>query len=180
MIDSLGIRAKLSAGFVLFAAALVGIGVVGVVLLNETAAEQRDRLLMADTVAQGAETLKFQLTAMSDAMRGILLEPSDDAERTHKENADHGFDEATAFLKKAVAGWPTLTAAVEKIDDFDDKSVNPSRIRSSTWPSPTKRPRSRSIGNNIFRFTCVNGLWRSIWPNKPSRSGPGNSTRMPN
>ena len=125
MIDSLGIRAKLGIAFVMFAVGLIGIGVVCVVLLNEATAEQRNDLLLADTVAQGTETLKLEMTSMSDAMRGILLKPADDAERALKEAADHRFDEVTAYLKKTVAGLPNLSGALEKLDDFDNTILNP-------------------------------------------------------
>ena len=122
---AIGIRAKLGLIFVAFAAVLVGIGVFALLRLDAESGELRRRMTAAEAIATGTGALQLEMTAMSDAMRGFLLDPSDTAESAKKEEADRKFTAQASDLRALVADFPQFLKALDQIADFDEKSLNP-------------------------------------------------------
>ena len=84
----LTIRTKLTLGFlgILVLGSAVSIGILTV--LSRSVADLRDVVESDDMVAQKGLEIRYDMLTMSDAMRGYLLEPKNDAERQRKLDAD--------------------------------------------------------------------------------------------
>ena len=84
----MNIRAKLSAGFL--AILILGSAVSGGVLtvLSGSIAQLKDIIEHDDVIEQKALEVRYHMLEMSDAMRGYLLDPSNESERQHKIAAD--------------------------------------------------------------------------------------------
>ena len=63
-------------------------------------------MLLADQALRGAETLRLQVTTMSDAMRGYLLDPLDGNEIRRKAEADAALEETVGRLRSGLSELP--------------------------------------------------------------------------
>jgi len=101
--------AALAGGFALFLSADTR---------EATATEQHERYSTA------AAELRYDLITMSDALRGLLIDPASEKDRARKESVDRSFRKAINDLKSTVADRPELLRAVAAIADFDETKLN--------------------------------------------------------
>lgn len=124
-LTSLGIRQKLYGAFGAITL-LVGLAAAGLIATLATSDSAiRSKIIATDEVSSGAESLKLAMMGMSNAMRGSLIDPSSDAERTAKKTMDDMFSATIATLKDKTQHFPELGAALTRLATFDDQTLNP-------------------------------------------------------
>ncbi|HEX7652598.1 MAG TPA: hypothetical protein VF607_03765, partial [Verrucomicrobiae bacterium] len=76
-------------------------------------------------IGMGVRQMRLEMYQMSDAMRGMLLDPKNEKERQRKLAADENFDKAVDGVKNLLTDNPDLVGLLEKAGDFDTKVLNP-------------------------------------------------------
>jgi len=119
----LGIRGKLVAGFlsVLF---IGTIGALGVIAVISRSVKDLQRVIdRDDVIAVRAVEARFAMLEMSDAMRGYLLDTSNQAEYDRKLAADSTLD---AKLEQLKAAGPSADVArmIAQAGEYDEKTLN--------------------------------------------------------
>jgi methyl-accepting chemotaxis protein len=71
-----------------------------------------------------AARIRYDMLQMSDAMRGMLVESSPDAERRRKLDADDDLAKAVDEAKDVLAAHPKLVVALAAVGDYDAKKLN--------------------------------------------------------
>jgi methyl-accepting chemotaxis protein len=120
----LSLRGQLYIAFAIVAVALAGSGIGAIAWNHASDAATQERLARADAALRTTETVRLHMIAMSNAMRGYLLDPSDESEAKQKLAADDAMTEALKDLRAQIAGQPNLVAAIDAISEFDDKQLN--------------------------------------------------------
>ena len=117
------VRARLTIGFL----ALVTIGSVASVailaLLSGTIDELKRVVTVSDTVEHKALEMRFDMLAMSDAMRGFLINPASTAERTRKKQADEHFEAVVEEIRK-LAPQGEILGLLQTAADMDSRTLN--------------------------------------------------------
>jgi methyl-accepting chemotaxis protein WspA len=106
-------------GFVL---ALVLVGVVLLMRadrLESEAADQHEILLTA------AAEIRYEMLEASDALRGLLLDPANQAERLRKAGSDERIAKTAETTRALLRDLPEVRRAFEAVADFDEKKLNP-------------------------------------------------------
>eukprot|EP01035_Chromulina_nebulosa_P053876 gene53876-73710_t len=80
--------------------------------------DQRERLL------DGGATIRYEMMVMSDALRGLLLDPTHTSERDRKRSADEKFTKALDRLRPLLQDHPELQRAAQAIANFDESKLN--------------------------------------------------------
>jgi len=70
------------------------------------------------------EVLRYDTLEMSDALRGMLLNPHSELERKRKLDADDDLVKRSDQLKTMLANEPELLAAISAAAEFDEKNLN--------------------------------------------------------
>jgi methyl-accepting chemotaxis protein WspA len=86
--------------------------------LESAAVERRDHLDNA------AATIRYTTLIMSDALRGLLLDPKNAVEQQRKTAADDDLTKIIGELKLNLRDRPELLRAIEAVGDFDDRKLN--------------------------------------------------------
>jgi len=114
------VRARLTIGFL----ALVTIGSVASVailtILSGTIDELKRVVTVSDTVEHKALEMRFDMLAMSDAMRGFLINPASTAERTRKKQADEHFEAVVEEIRK-LAPQGEILGLLQTAADMDSE-----------------------------------------------------------
>ncbi|HSH96598.1 MAG TPA: methyl-accepting chemotaxis protein [Roseimicrobium sp.] len=103
---------------------LVGLAVVAwfaeMLIANSlvTVEEEQTRL-----VAQ-VDRISYDMLQMSDALRGLLLSPTNTMERQRKLDADDDLVKAVNETRVLAAKHPELLSVLESIGEYDDKKLN--------------------------------------------------------
>ncbi|HEX2833347.1 MAG TPA: methyl-accepting chemotaxis protein [Thermoanaerobaculia bacterium] len=120
---SFNIRRRLVAGF--FTIVLVGTAVSIAVLQLLTASihQLEEVVTVSDTIKQKGGELRFDMITMSDAMRGVLLDPASKSEAQRKKAADAEFVSDVADIKKLNPQGEVLDL-IERAGAMDEQSVN--------------------------------------------------------
>ena len=117
------VRARLTIGFL----ALVTIGSVASVailaILSGTIDELKRVVTVSDTVEHKALEMRFDMLAMSDAMRGFLINPASTAERTRKKQADEHFEAVVEEIRK-LAPQGEILGLLQTAADMDSRTLN--------------------------------------------------------
>jgi methyl-accepting chemotaxis protein len=94
------VRSKLTISFL----ALLSIGSVASVailtVLSRSIEELKRVVTVSDVIEHKALEMRFDMLEMSDAMRGYLINPANEAERTRKKTADEKFEEDVEEIRK--------------------------------------------------------------------------------
>ncbi len=75
--------------------------------------EEREQML------DGGAVIRFEVMVMSDALRGVLLDPTKTAERERKRAADTRFQRTAEQLRPLLAKHPAVERAAQAMIDFD-------------------------------------------------------------
>jgi methyl-accepting chemotaxis protein len=120
---SFNIRRRLVIGF--FTIVLVGTVVTVAVLQLLTASirQLEDVVTVSDTIQQKGLELRFDMLTMSDAMRGVLIDPNSTAEVERKKGADAEFVNDVAAIKKLNPQGEVLEL-IDRAGAMDAQSVN--------------------------------------------------------
>ena len=120
----LTIRLKLALGFtcILLLGSAVSLGVLNV--LSRSVDGLRVVITRDDEIAQDALALRYDMLEMSDAMRGYLLDPKNDAERKRKIAAD---DRLSAGVKEMLGlSLPvSMESKIKEAAALDESTLNP-------------------------------------------------------
>jgi methyl-accepting chemotaxis protein len=116
-------RTKLVAAFL--GVLLVGSAASVVVLSMLSGSAQRLRTVIEkdDVIARRAIEVRYAMLEMSDAMRGFLLDPTNEAELTRKLSADSIFNDRVESLK-ALGPSAGVLAQLEQAAEFDATTLN--------------------------------------------------------
>ncbi|MBI3414701.1 MAG: methyl-accepting chemotaxis protein [Verrucomicrobia bacterium] len=85
---------------------------------RSNAMSRREQLLIA------AERVRYDMLEMSDALRGLLLDPKNEAERRRKLAADEDLLRAASEMRPLLAEQPDLLKALEAVTAFDELQLN--------------------------------------------------------
>jgi methyl-accepting chemotaxis protein len=124
LIGRASVRTQLivSAGLLTVLLVACGVGTVSWIKHVDRVAQAKIRL--ADETRFGAEAMRYHIITMSDALRGVLLNPADTTESERKAAADEGLDKVTAELREQLGSAPTIKALVERISELDSHELN--------------------------------------------------------
>ena len=87
--------------------------------IHVEAVQKRERLLLT------AERLRYDILQISDAMRGILLDPKSDVDRRRKDAANEDLSTALRESESLVAAQPEVLKALRAIVDFHTRRLAP-------------------------------------------------------
>lgn len=120
---SFNIRRRLAIGF--FTIVVVGtvVSVAVLQLLTASIRQLEDVVTVSDTIKQKGLELRFDMLTMSDAMRGVLLDPTSTAEVQRKKGADAEFVSDVADIKKLNPQGEVLEL-IDRAGAMDAQSVN--------------------------------------------------------
>lgn len=120
---SFNIRRRLVAGF--FTIILVGtlVSVAVLQLLTASIHQLEDVITVSDTIKQKGGELRFDMITMSDAMRGVLIDPDSKSEFARKKAADDEFVSDAADIKKLNPQGEVLEL-IERARAMDEQSLN--------------------------------------------------------
>ncbi len=79
--------------------------------------DQRERLL------DGATEIRYEMMVMSDAIRGMLLDPAHTTERDRKRGADEAVLKTFEKMKPTMQGHPAMLRAAQAIADYDETKL---------------------------------------------------------
>jgi methyl-accepting chemotaxis protein WspA len=79
--------------------------------------DQRERLL------DGGATIRYEMMVMSDALRGLLLDPTHVSERERKRTADDNFSKTLERIKPLMQDHPALQRAAQAVADYDEAKL---------------------------------------------------------
>lgn len=113
-------------GLLFFVLASLAAGVVFLVQADQ--AEQRAQELQ-DSLMTNVLEARYAMLDMSDALRGVLLDPAATAERQRKAAADEKLARILSTLRALLADRPALLQVINELADFDDKRINPAEDR---------------------------------------------------
>jgi methyl-accepting chemotaxis protein WspA len=120
---SVSLRLYVLMGVLLGVLALGLATILGAVKRDYAAAVFHDRL--GDAAAQ----VRYDLLQISDALRGILMDPGDDTERRRKSTADESLAKSIASAAAFVADRPELRHALAAVAEFDAQKLNAMKER---------------------------------------------------
>ena len=90
----------------------------GVQDTEQAAQHQRETLLI------NSAHIRLSMSEMNDAMRGVLLDPKNLAEKKRKTDADAEVQKIIEETKPLVKNYPALSKAIEGLDLFDENTLN--------------------------------------------------------
>ncbi|MEY4916134.1 MAG: hypothetical protein RL616_47 [Verrucomicrobiota bacterium] len=68
--------------------------------------------------------IRYAMLQMSDAIRGMLVDPKNELERKRKLEADDNLVKQVELVKPMLADRPQLLAAIKAVGEFDEKTLN--------------------------------------------------------
>jgi len=117
------VQARLTIGLL----ALVSIGSVASIailaILSRSIDELKRVVTVSDVVEHKALEMRFDMLAMSDAMRGFLINPSNTAERARKKHADEHFEAVVEEIRK-LAPQGEILGRLKTAADMDANLLN--------------------------------------------------------
>ena len=118
------VRMKLTMGFL----GLLSIGSVASVailaVLSVSIDELKRVVTVSDVIEHKALEMRFDMLAMSDAMRGFLINPANRAEQERKQAADDKFEADVESIKK-LAPQGEILRLIQEAGEMDAKVLNP-------------------------------------------------------
>ncbi|NUO62901.1 MAG: HAMP domain-containing protein [Gemmatimonadaceae bacterium] len=119
----LTIRTKLTLGFVgiLILGSAVSVGILTV--LSRSVDQLRDVVESDDLVAHKSLEIRYDMLQMSDAMRGFLLDPTNQLERQRKIDADNELSRDVEQIGK-LTDDPVITHKLQQAADLDASTLN--------------------------------------------------------
>ena len=103
---------------------LVGVGVTWYAD-KQVAKHEAEANFKHDTLQTTADRIRYSTLEMSDAMRGLLLDPKSETERKRKLDADADLVKAVEMLRPVIKDEPALIKAWDAIAEYDDRTLNP-------------------------------------------------------
>jgi methyl-accepting chemotaxis protein len=117
------VRARLTIGLL----ALVSVGSVAEIailaILSRSIDELKRVVTVSDAVEHKALEMRFDMLAMSDAMRGFLINPANTAERARKKQADEHFEAVVGDIRK-LAPQGEILGLLQTAADMDANLLN--------------------------------------------------------
>ena len=117
------VRMRLTLGFL----GLLSIGSVASVailaILSGSIEELKRVVTVSDVIEHKALEMRFDMLAMSDAMRGFLINPANQAEQERKKSADDDFESDVEDIRK-LAPQGEILKLVQEAADMDAKVLN--------------------------------------------------------
>jgi methyl-accepting chemotaxis protein len=155
----LTLRTKLVAGFV--GVLIIGTAAsVGVVSMMSRSVSQLQRVIEHDDVlAAKAMDIRYAMLEMSDAMRGYLIDPTNQAEWERKLAADSTLAVRVEELK-ALNPSAEMLAKVEQAGEFDAKTLN--RLENDVLDLTKAKKRDQAIEKFNGEYLAARGTQTAI------------------
>jgi len=98
---------------------IVGLFAAGIAIFYQ--ADEREARVIAERerMLDGGAVIRYEVMVMSDAVRGVLLDPTKTAERDRKRAADANFQRTLEGLRPLLAEHPAVARAAQAVLDFD-------------------------------------------------------------
>ena len=119
------VRAQLLLATGLLTVLLMACGVGAVYAIKHVDDITQGKIQLADETRFGAEAMQSQIAGMSDALRGVLLNPDDAKEAARKLAADEALDKVMHGLRGTLEAVPAVLAIMERISVLDEQELNP-------------------------------------------------------
>jgi diguanylate cyclase (GGDEF)-like protein len=124
LLGRLRIRAKLYTAFsVILGLSFASAITTAIWIRNSDVAVLRS-LSLAEFAKRQSTVVELELMTMSDAMRGYLLDTSNQAELKRKLAADDEFTKTVEALQVALTGMPRMLSLVDELETYDDEVLN--------------------------------------------------------
>jgi methyl-accepting chemotaxis protein len=155
----LSLRTKLVAGFV--GVLIVGtVASVGVVSMMSQSVNQLERVVEHDDVLSAkAMDIRYAMLEMSDAMRGYLIDPTNQAEWQRKLAADSTLAVRVDELK-ALNPTADMLALVQQAGEFDAKTLN--RLENEVLDLTKARKLKEAIEKFNGEYLAARGMQTAI------------------
>jgi methyl-accepting chemotaxis protein len=124
LMGRLRIRAKLYLAFLLISGLLIASAIAAIVLTSRSEDEIQRKLLLADYAERQSTVFELKMMTMSDAMRGYLLNPSNQVEYKRKLAADDELGKVLEDLKATLAEMPSVLQRIAAIEAYDGNTLN--------------------------------------------------------
>jgi len=120
----LRIRAKLYLAFSAISGLVIVSAITATIWTSNSDARILRNLSLADFAERQSTVVELNMMTMSDAMRGYLLNPSNQVEYKRKLAADAELSRVVNDLKVPLAGMPSVLRRIIEIETYDDQVVN--------------------------------------------------------
>ncbi len=78
-----------------------------------------------DELGDLKDRLHLDAARMSDALRGLLLDPKNESEKKRRKEAETDFDKGLDAIQTSFADWPELLNSVKVLRDFASRTLGP-------------------------------------------------------
>ncbi len=85
---------------------------------------ESDAVALQNTFLRTADQIRFDMLQMSDALRGLLMNPTDETERKRKLDADSDLIKGADEIRPLAAHQPAVLKALDAISAFDEQTLN--------------------------------------------------------
>jgi methyl-accepting chemotaxis protein WspA len=97
---------------------------VGILVLIRANRRESEAFDQHDNAVRAALEIRYGMLQASDALRGLMLDATNQAELQRKLASDEDLTKAFASIKALAQDKPELLSAAEELADFDDKQLN--------------------------------------------------------
>jgi diguanylate cyclase (GGDEF)-like protein len=125
----LRIRTKLYLAFSVIAGLFIASAVVATIWTGRSNAEILRNLSLLEHAKQQSAVIELTMITASDAIRGYLLDPTNEAEARRKRAADDEFRGVVEELTIALADMPSVVQAVTELATYDAENLDPAENR---------------------------------------------------
>jgi PAS domain-containing protein len=124
LLGRLRIRGKLYLAFSAISGLVIALAIVAAIWTSHSDAEIQRARLLAEFAERQLTVVELKLMTMSDAMRGYLLDPANQAEVGRKLAADNELNNVVDELTVALVELPSVLQLVTELETYDDQILN--------------------------------------------------------
>ena len=92
---------------------------------------------------------RYNVSAMSDAMKSVVLDPSNRAEAARKAAADEGYNRTLEKLAALTTDAEVL-AGVKAVSDFDEAHLHPNEEKAMQWVAEGNTAEAQALLNKTY------------------------------
>ena len=129
LIGQLRIRAKLYFAFLAISGLVLTFAVCAIAWTSRSDAGILRNVALLELAKRDSTVVELKLMTMSDAMRGYLIDTTNQAELRRKYGADDDFARMVDELKVTLADVPSVLRLVTELNAYDDQHLNVAEAR---------------------------------------------------
>jgi diguanylate cyclase (GGDEF)-like protein len=124
LLRRLRIQAKLYLAFSAVLGLVMASAITAIIWTSNSDAEILRNLALLELAKRQSTAVELNLMTMSDAMRGYLLDPANQAEIRRKLDADTELSAVVEGLKVTLTEVPSVIRLVSELETYDDQTLN--------------------------------------------------------